>query len=559
MSGGKQTPFDIEAVRALVGDRAFARGEAYHRDGLVEILGRGPDRVLAQVAGTEDYRTILTHGGGFDGECSCPAFAQYGSCKHMAAVALAANDAAEADPDEAQDAMARLRAHLAAKPADALIDMILEVAERDPALFRRLDTAAVVAQSDEATIERRLRKEIDRATHLRELLDYREASQWAAGVEAVLDSLDDLAAGPRAELVLRLAGHALSRIMDAAPSMDDSDGDCGAALDRARDIHLAACRAVRPDPVPLARDLFAREMADDHDTFYRSAETYADVLGEAGLAEFRRLVTEAWNALPARAADGRTLPHPPLDYYRLKGMLDFFAERDGDVDARIALRSKDLSSPSSYRDLAEFCRDHGREAEALRWAEEGLWMFEDGEPDIELVLLAADLLAKTGRTDDAVARLRTAFERSPSLRYYERLVALGGGPARERALVHLEKRLSEGGYTRWDSPADLLVRILINEKVFDRAWAVVRDHQVTASLLEALAMASESAHPDEAVAVYAARVEDLARRGGNGNYEAAVGLVARMVPLRDPAGQEAYVADLKERHKRKRNFMKLLG
>ena len=52
-----------------------ARGEAYYRDGRVEILDLDPSRVLAQVAGTEDYRTELTgRGEKIGGKCSCPAF-----------------------------------------------------------------------------------------------------------------------------------------------------------------------------------------------------------------------------------------------------------------------------------------------------------------------------------------------------------------------------------------------------------------------------------------------------------------------------------------------------
>ena len=53
------------------------------------------------------------------------------------------------------------------------------------------------------------------------------------------------------------------------------------------------------------------------------------------------------------------------------GILDFFAERDGDVEARIALRMRDLSSPWDYLQLAEFCLSQGRQDEALRRAEEG--------------------------------------------------------------------------------------------------------------------------------------------------------------------------------------------
>ena len=84
--------FDVEALRRLAG-AAFARGEAYHREGRVEILAVEPRRVLAQVTGTEDYRVnLLGKGETIKGECTCPAFDDYGFCKHMVATGLAANE-----------------------------------------------------------------------------------------------------------------------------------------------------------------------------------------------------------------------------------------------------------------------------------------------------------------------------------------------------------------------------------------------------------------------------------------------------------------------------------
>lgn len=72
-------------------------------------------------------------------------------------------------------------------------------------------------------------------------------------------------------------------------------------------------------------------------------------------------------------------------------------------------------------------------------------------------------------------------------------------------------------------------------------------------------MASECSHPQESLAVYAARIDHLVAAGGNPNYEEACRQVARMAGLREASAQIAYVADLKVRFKPKRNFMKLLG
>jgi hypothetical protein len=392
------TRFDVEALRELAGEKVFARGQAYHRDGEVEILVIEPDRILAQVAGSEDYRTELTgRGEDIGGECSCPAYQDWGFCKHMVAAALAANSMTDAET-EAGGALSRIRGHLSQQGADALVEMILSLAERDQALFRKLSLAAEAAQADDRTALARLHTAIDMATRTGGYIDYREAASWGAGVEAVLDCVAQLPAAGRGAVALELAARAVDRLEQAIGEIDDSDGHCGVLLEQAREIHLAAARATEPEPVQFARELFARETKSDYDVFNGAAELYADVLGPDGLAEYRRLAVEAWEQLPPRVGRTADRHRGPERYWRLTGILDFFAERDEDVDLRVALRAKDLSSPRSYLQLAEFCLSQGRADEALRRAEEGLWMFEDDSPDERLVRFAVGLLSRAGRT-----------------------------------------------------------------------------------------------------------------------------------------------------------------
>ena len=100
--------FDVEALRRLAG-AAFARGEAYHREGRVEILAVEPRRVLARIfMGTEDYRVnLLGKGETIKGECTCPAFDDYGFCKHMVAAGLAANESDSGSEPGGAGALAR--------------------------------------------------------------------------------------------------------------------------------------------------------------------------------------------------------------------------------------------------------------------------------------------------------------------------------------------------------------------------------------------------------------------------------------------------------------------
>ena len=550
--------FDPETVRSLAGDRSFTRGEAYFRDDQVTILSLASDRVLAEVVGTEDYRVTLSgQGRTIGGSCTCRAFEGYGFCKHMVAVALSAN-AAGPEGAGGDDALGRIRTHLRELGTDALVAMVVELAERDLALFRRLDSAASVARADDKTLEPSLRKAIDQATRTGGYIEYREAAGWVSGVEAVLDTISGLASGVRAELALRLIEHAFRRIEKAVESMDDSDGHGGALMDRAQEIHLAAVNAARPDPVRLARDLFARETRGSFDTFYGAAETYAEALGEIGLAEYRRLATEAWSNRPAQMGKRRAVEAETIDGFRIAPILDYFAERDGDVEARIAIRAKDLSTPWRYQQLAEFCREQGRDDDALRYAEEGLWKVEDDEPDDGLVSIAVELLVKAGRNEDAAAHLWRAFERAPSFEMYQRVCKLGGA-ASGRALAILEAQTRTPRAGLWGFPADDLVRALIHEKMFDEAWAAVQRHDASEQVKEALVEATETTRPRDAITFYATKVERLVNSGSGNSYEQAAKLIGRLAQLRDPAEHAAYMADIKERFRRRRNFMRLLG
>ena len=170
--------FDVAALKRLAGG-AFARGEAYHREGRVDLLAIEPRRVLARVSGTEDYRVnLLGAGETIKGECDCPAFDDYGFCKHMVATALAAN--ATGHGEQSSGVLARIRAHLEDKSNGVLVAMIVELAERDPALFRKLEIASAADRADDKTLAARLGKAIDQATATRGFVEYGEAGGWAA-------------------------------------------------------------------------------------------------------------------------------------------------------------------------------------------------------------------------------------------------------------------------------------------------------------------------------------------------------------------------------------------
>jgi uncharacterized Zn finger protein len=414
--------FEVAKLRKAAGNKVFERGEDYHADGSVDILTFSSSRVTAQVIGSQPYFVDLAcNKGELSGSCSCPAYVDHGFCKHMVATGLTAND--HVPDDGAADSPNTIENMLRSLDHEALVKLVIDIASSDPKALHALSLKATLislADSDAPSLAKKLKREIKAATRVGEFIGYDEVPVWAARIEELIDSIEGLLAKGHGALVMELADLLREQLNGAFEAIDDSDGQMGMLVSRAMELHLAACRIACPDPVQLAKYLFAREMADDfglEDTI----ETYADLLGDAGRKEMERLATAAWAKIrPSRSGvdndDDSTWSYP-----QLAAMLDRFAADRGDLQARIDIRKRDLSHPGRYLDLAKLCEEHGRTDEAIKWVEDGLFIFEDNRDD-RLVHYAADLFMRHGRADDRSALLWRAFARSPSIDLHKKLV-----------------------------------------------------------------------------------------------------------------------------------------
>jgi hypothetical protein len=145
--------------------------------------------------------------------------------------------------------------------------------------------------------------------------------EYASGIQNVVEAIAELLEDGFAAEVVELSEYALARVEEALEH--DLDGTIGDISEELEKIHLKACKRAKPDPEALAKQLFDWELGSDHDTFFDALETYAEVLGERGIAEYGRLAEEEWADV-------------------------VLAYRSGDVEAVVAVKSKDLSSPLAY-------------------------------------------------------------------------------------------------------------------------------------------------------------------------------------------------------------------
>jgi uncharacterized Zn finger protein len=565
----KTTPvFDVAKLRNAAGAKVFERGEDYHADGSVDILTFSNSRVTAQVTGSQPYFVDLAcNKGELSGFCSCPAYVDHGFCKHMVATGLTANDHVPDDgPGESPDTIENV---LRSLDHEALVKLVIEIASSDPKALRALSlkTAMIsLADSDAPSLAKKLKREIKAATRVGEFIGYDEVPAWAARVEELIDSIEGLLAKGHGALVMELADLLREQLNDAFEAIDDSDGQMGMLVSRAMELHLAACRLARPDPVQLAKDLFTREMEDDfglEDTI----ETYADLLGDSGRQEMERLATEAWTKMrPPRVGVDNDNDGAWSTHTQLASMLDRFAANRGDLQARIDIRKRDLSNPGRYLDLAKLCEEHGRTDEAIKWSEDGLFIFEDNRDD-RLVLYAADLFMRHGRADDRLALLWRAFARNPSIDLHKKLVHNLKGDSRvqvtNRAIELIKTRKPDAGRLRLQNDDDLVVSLLSSEHRLDEAWAFAASAKCTVYCVEELAQASEKSHPRQALEVHQRRVTRLVQTGGNQNYAEAQRLIKRMRIIAEQGGeangQATFESDLLAKHHAKRNFIKLMS
>jgi len=461
---------------------------------------------------------------------------------------------------------------------EKLVDLILGLAANDELLEARLRLAAARGVSGGAPVDD-FKAAIDDAFDTRGFVHYREMYDYTSNIHTVLDTLGELLTDGHATVVIELAEHALARVEDAVGYVDDSDGYLGAIASDLQAVHLDACAIARPDPLWLARRLFEWELvAGDLEIFYGAAGTYAGVLGEEGLAEYRRLAEAEWGRLPALAPGER----PTYDSRRFSvtSMMQTLAEISGDVDAVVAVLAKDQSSAYQFVRIAERYREAGRYDDALAWAERGLEAFGP-RTDSRLVEAAAEEHHRAGRGEAAAELAWRAFESDPTAADYERLCAhasrAGSWDAwRERALIrlrsHVGGRMKSAGKqseatrsgTLYGPRADAseLVRVFLFEGDAEQAWTEAKAGGCSRELWLELAQRREDTHPLDAIPLWQAEIERAVSAKNNASYAQAVELMDRvrrlMIAAERPEAFGSCAADVRVRHKPKRNLMKLL-
>ena len=581
--------FTAATVEKLAGSRSYQRGMSYYRDGRVEPAGGSGPGLQARVRGTMPYAVRLWADGDKPGwSCTCPAAEDGSFCKHCVSVALSLDpDAGRLSsvvpflsPPHAPSLPApdqELAQFLGQLPHGRLAEIVLEQAESDWRLRERLLTE-IRARTGKDPDLGVWRRRIDRAfSPYRDFVSYREAGGWAAGIEEVIDGLDDMCDAGYPDAVAALTEHAYGCADTAVEYVDDSEGWLSVISERLSDLHYRACAEGRPDPAEFASRLVELELGSNLDGFYRAAVSYAEILGEAGLAAYREHLDRRRTQMEARRGDD---PSSRYALERTREALVSWALGVGDpdtlIDTLIEVRARERIYPGDVMQIIRALTSADRDDEAIEWARRGLRGNRGPHHHTaDLREYLAGALHERGDSSGAVQLYWDAFSADPSLETYRRLLREAGEDPvvdsrwSQRCLRELRARLAEPvAETDWRgrrifaSAAKALLDILLYEGCTDEAWMAATEFGCDRQMWLTLARAREQTHPLDAIAIYEPEVLSQIDRTKTRAYETAVELMDRIRRLADAAGEPDRFSDLLERvrteHPRKRNLKKLL-
>jgi len=569
----------LHAIRRLAGSRSYARGEDYFHGEQVSELKTGKGRIVATVYGTYPYRVVLRdEGDSIDYACDCPVGQNGEFCKHCVATALAWLEQEQKAGKEKGRKTGRadtgltgkdLRAWLLLQEQETLADLLIEAAGMDERLSGTLMMKAASARGVNLVT---YRKVIDQAIGIDGFIDYHGMYEYWRDAELALDGIEDLLDKGHADAAVELSEYALRRLEGAMNNAMD-DGEIGMLQHRLEAMHLKACRKARPDPEALAERLFQWELTGEWGTFSGANKSYARVFGKRGTQHYRELVEAEWARIKPL-----TPGHQDRNYdgkrYTITRMMENLAEQDGDVEALVAIKQKNLSSGHGFLAIAELYRKARQGDKALEWAEQGIKAFGD-KAGSGLQDFLADLYHRRKRHADAMALIWPQFVQNPCLETYQHLKRHADRGKRwpewrDRALRQLRAAIAaetrRNAHARWrDAPLkdhSRLVEIFLWEKDIDAAWQAATQGGCDQRLWIRLAGLREDKHPRDAIAVYQQLIGPIVNRTNNDAYAEAAGLLRRIKQLMGKLGEgrdfRRYLTQIRVEYKRKRNFMKLL-
>ena len=391
-------------------------------------------------------------------------------------------------------------------------------------------------------------------------ISYKAAWSFVDEVRDVANDVDKIT-GQEPQRAARLFETFIAACHEKAEEIDDSSGNFAMIMDDLFRGWIMARQASDADRDETAKLLLAW-MDDDPYGFCHDLDREAvKVLDKKGLDAFERRIRSRFEA--ARLQDEKRKERFPSSAgRRWGGALKTLLTAQCNVDAYIALCEQTGIGAEECKAIAEMYRSRRRLDDAFAWVERGLEIVRPDSrssfADYELREIKRALLAKLGRAGDALESAWSEFQQHPSTLTYKELMRYV--PAKEKKAWHEKAmEISENG------DLSSQIELWLKKKEIDRLAARLRRatdeelEDLSHDKTEPLARKLKRSHADIAARIYRALCMRIVNAGKSKYYDAALDNLEHAKKCYAKASLEtdwkAVVADVRERHYRKKGFM----
>jgi uncharacterized Zn finger protein len=529
----------LEDLREWAGSKIYNRGKDYVP--LVSQLSRTEDGTLvAWVSGTDEYATSVRHEGQgeFDYDCTCP-YEDWGPCKHVVAVLLAAAEQLKGDEDiplldQADDLYLeafeededwteeeddpgeddtpltspkgrspQIEAMLAGKTREELQALLVELALDFPEVSRRLRDTARLEGGQVDQLVRSLRKEIRRLTSEDAWYNPWKEEGNLPDYSHLEEQLEALLAKGHADAVFQLGEELWERGVRQVEESND-EGETALAIASCLGVVL---RALPQTSMAPAKQLLWR-VGHELDDEYGLLEGADAVLNDPHYTQ------EHWREVAAVLEKWLNKLEVPISgkfsaTYRRERVMNWLRKAymcSGESQKVIPLLEREADRCRSYDLLVKTLIESGEHEQARQWCIRGFKKTIEDAPGIASGLQThlRELAEAEGRLDLAAAYRAEDFFKRPSENAYSELrraaeKAEAWPAVREGVLAYLRtgtRPIADGkGENAWPLPEpevkrpesrsklrlesfpnrEMLIEIAILEKRYDDAVSIYRD------------------------------------------------------------------------------------
>jgi len=553
-------------LQAHSGKTVFARGQTYAVNGSVRVLEETPTSITAQVQGTETYRTrvAIHRTQRLEATCTCPHANDGYFCKHKVALCLIwraklggtapvvdeevlrkATQAAQRTQKKAEQ-RAALQRFVQEQSAEDLAALVWCWAEKERSLMS--DLKAWQAERHAGSNSKALRAVI--SDLLRPRGGWEGGGDYVNRAERVLTMLKPWLERD-AHALRELCEHTLRCLTKVPDYIHDEEGEL---LNLMQDVVDLLTQALHAAPPPASWvDQWFKLMDDDP----------WGVWDETKILEAGGTVLQERYAERARADWQRWLRQHPQPSERYDSQRSTLRRRwlnavslQQDPRALLEAMHANIRGAHEFHAIVEHCETHGWYREAIQWAQTAakhhpdVWQTQD------------DLLRcyeRDGWDDEALQMWRKRLEKIPfSTDNYRATLAAAVRAGHERA-AYREQLLAWVAEHEKPAPLrDVSLRLtwLLADDDVEAALALMQQNAVTCQheLREALALRLPKAHYATAV-LWLRQVFDTLMENASSPYTKPLELVRSIAQRLPQAEARAWLEQLRNTHKRKRNFV----